>query len=358
MTKLLELATPDIAAKPDAEVYRFITRLLGTEISNMVKPCYIPKFTKYYLDLQKLTGITDDVIKEFKRNVESQYLKFNIYADKYTILLLMAVIYYIRKNKADISNTFFKLLAIKFYSSRIHIHFSKFCNEDLWIVTLDKLSPKHLFRVQNGITNAMMYISDFDFEKEKIVLKSNSLSNKDLVRIVYGLRTKIAQSVRSFAELYYSIYEESKKQKADVDDGLYGVQLVADKISMTICTYGQIDKEALTTAIVQSRIRKDLAIASISQISVPEYKDKLRFIILLIGRIFNIKDVCIESKRNKLIRSINSDKLIAGKYSLKDEIKKTLYSLESGYQLKTIYETQLVMFFATYISIFLRNRIC
>jgi hypothetical protein len=203
-----------------------------------------------------------------------------------------------------------------------------------------------------------MYLSDFDYNKNKSKLQSPELDDRDLEVIVYGLRTKITQSVKSFAQLYYKIYESGSTKSSGEDDEVRGSTLVADKISMTMCTFGQIDKDALSKAIIQSRIRKDLAISIISQISVSEYKDRIRFIILLISRLESLKVVCIESEKLKLIRKINSNVKIGNKYNLKEEIKNLLYSIESGYQLKNIYDIQLIMFFSHYITNFLRNRIC
>ena len=147
---LLEFTPVTIEPKGDAEVHRYVSKIVGTEISEVTRPCYVPKLIKYYSDLQKYTGITDNEIKTFKSGISSPYATFNIYNEKYTILLIIAVLYYMRKKKTEIAKTFFKLLSLKFYSSRLHIHFSKFCNEDLWVSSLDKLSPKHLFKLFPG----------------------------------------------------------------------------------------------------------------------------------------------------------------------------------------------------------------
>lgn len=355
---LLEFTPVTIEPRSDSEVYRYLSKIVGTEISEVTKPCYVPKLIKYYSDLQRYTGITDDTIKTFRSGISTEFNKFNIYNEKYTVLLIIAVLHYMRLKKPEIAKTFFKLLTLKFYTSRLHIHFSKFCNPDLWILSLDRLSPKHLFKVHNGIANAIFYVSDFDFNKNKNRLGDKNIRDRDLVLIIYGLRTKIAQSMKSFAEAYYYIYNnKTTSSKADTDE-FAGAQLTADKISMTMCTYGQIDKIALKEAIIKSKLRKDLAMSIISQISVAEYKDKVRFLILLISRLSDLKNVCIDSKRNKLIRKINSQTKIANKYSVREEIKNLMYSLESGYQLKTIYDSQLVMFFGYYLATFLRNRIC
>jgi len=357
---ILEYSQVSIEPKSDANIYRYMSKIVGTELSNMVKPCYYPKPVIYFKDIQEQLGVTPEDIKKFKSGIEAKYKTFDIYNDKYTIMLMLAILHYAQKKKYEISKMFFLFLAIKFYSSRLHTHLKSFCNEDLWIVTLDRLSPRHLFKTKKGIPNAIRYVSDFDFNKQKNKLSQDILSDKDLISIVYGLRRKIAQSLRSFAQLYYKLYEEGKTAKsAPLEDAeVEGSQLVADKVSMTMCVFGQIDRDALKKAIIQGRVRKDLASTIITEFSVTEYKDKMRFIIILMSRLMSLKSVCVEKDRGKLIRKINSNVKIGGKYIIRDEILEMLYSLESGYQLKSIYENQLVMFFSSYITNYLRNRIC
>lgn len=355
---LLEFSQVEINPEEDSKVYRYISKILGTELSDISKPCFKPKVVKYFSDLQHILGIDDDKIKTFVSGIVVPYPHiFKIYKDKFTVLLLISIIYYVRKGKPEIAKTFFIFLALKFYSSRVHTHFQKFCSGDLWILTLDKLSPKHLFKTQKGIPSAIIYISDFDFNKNKEKINSKKLQDKELGDIVYGLRTKIAQSVRSFAQLYYKLYEDSSKAVSE-DDEIGGVKLIADKISMTMCTFGQIDKGALSRAIIGSRLRKDLSVSIVSQMSVSEYKDKIRFIIILMSRLGDLKSVCKETDRLKLIRRINSNFKIGGKYIIKNEIKELLYSLESGYQLKNLYDAQIVNFFSHYITLFIGSRIC
>lgn len=356
---LLEFTQVEVKPEEDSKVYRYISRILGIELSEVSKPCYKPKVVKYFSDLQHMLGVSDEKIKEFVSSIVVPYPHiFKIYKEKFTVLLLIAIIYYIRKGKPEIAKTFFTFLNLKFYSSKVHQHFPKFCNGDLWIITLDRLSPKHLFRTQKGISSAIIYIAEFDFNKNKEKLKSQTLDDKTLGDIVYGLRTKITQSVKSFAQLYHKLYNDGLTRTASEDEEIGGVKLVADKISMTMCTFGQIDKGALSKAIINSRLRKDLSISIISQISVAEYKDKIRFIIILISRLGDLKSVCKEQDRLKLIRRINSNYKIGGRYILKNEIKDLLYSIESGYQLKTLYDVQLVNFFSHYLTLFIGSRIC
>lgn len=353
---MLKFDFKKIKPENESKIYREMNKIIGAELSNISKACYLPKINRYFSDLQKQTGVTDELIKEFKVNIAPKYKSFNLYQDKITIMLMLNVVYYLRKNKKDMAHSFFRVLGIKFYSSMMHRLFPKFCNEELWVMGIDSLSPKHLFKVKNGTGNAVMYISDTDFEKRHRVLKSPRIDDTDLVAAVYGLRTRISQSSRSFAEAYYRIQKE--KQKPASEDEVSAAQLIAEKYSMLICTYGQVDKSALSRAIIHSGVRKDLAISIISEMSVSDYRNKIKYILILLGRLENFKTVCTEQGRNKMIRKVLSNVKVLKKYSVKEEIKNLLFELPSGYQIRTVYDTQLVNFFMNYITLFIQNRIC
>jgi hypothetical protein len=341
--------------------HRYISKVVGAEYSRLTKPCYYPKLTIYFQDIQEITGFTNEHIETFKKGILDPYSKYVIYNDKYTVLILMCILYFFVVKKLDTAKLFYQFLAIKFYSSRFHIHF-KFCKDDLFVMALEQLSHKHLFKVKGGVGSAIDYIYRTEYEKYQYTLSKpvKNISDKELVAMVYSLRTRIAQSVRSFAEVYYKIFEKGegiKKTKEEEEEGESGSALAADKYSMIICTYGQIDKLALGQAISQSGIMKGPAVSIVTQFSTSENREKLRFIITLITRIEKITNICTETGRNRIIRKIISD-VKFNNYSVKEEIKDLIYSLDSGYQFRTLHVPQLVMFFCHYLTLFLKYRIC
>ena len=106
-----------------------------------------------------------------------------------------------------------------------------------------------------------------------------------------------------------------------------------------------------------SGIRKSIAESIISELSKPAYQEDLRFIIILINRYMDLKLICKEKVRNKLVRRINSNVKVSS-YFLKDLIKKFIYTLNLHHSIKTIDTTQLVIFFSHYLTIYIVNRIC
>ena len=141
------------------------------------------------------------------------------------------------------------------------------------------------------------------------------------------------------------------------DNGEQAIQTIANKIAMTMCTYGQIDTESLSKAIIDTGVKKEISKEIIIEISTVEYKDKINFIIILMSKVGDLKNICIEKKRNRLIRKILSNSKV-GKHDIIKEIKDLIYSISIGYQLRSSYSKQLVIFFLHYLILFIRNRIC
>lgn len=363
MKLLSEFTTPKINTNDD-EVYKYMSRLIANELSYITKPCYFSKFVKYDLDIQRKLNISNIEINTFINSIDfTNIIAFRKgFSDKKTIVSLLGVLNYINKNE-EISKLFFQYLTIKFYSSRIHIHFPKFCNDKIWDRSFEILSPNHLYKKSGGIANFIMYIANFDFEKAKSKFKNPKLTDRDLYLIVLGLRTKISQSVKSFAQSYYKVAKEvegSDKSKSDPlenDAQVSGTQLIADKISMLMCTYQQIDEGALNYSISIAKINKDIATNILVELSKVENRDKIKFIIILIGKLNDLKSVCIEQSRNNLIRKIISTKILK-KYDIREEVIKILSGLDNSYKWANIDKNQLSIFFINYLLIYMRNRIC
>jgi len=349
-------------SKKHTEIYRYLSRVVGNELSKLTKSCYKPSFVLYHADLKKMTGITDDVIKEFRSKIDKKYRNgFQIFNDKYTLLIVIYMLRCAKEKRWELVKVLYMLLAIKFQSSLVYRAFPKYCNEEVWNIALDRVSARHLYRTEGGISNAVVYLTNVEFKKNKKILSKPVMTDDELVQgIVMSLRHRLAQSMRSFTIVYYNIEKDYKKGGVidDEEKEESGARLIAEKITMIMCIYNTIDKTALRKSIVDSGIRKDLGISIITHISDPEHKEDVKFIILLLNRLYPLVDnMCIETRRNKVVRKV----LQGGKvrdYVVKDEIVKMLMTLENKHQLKTVPEKQLVLFFTNYLTLYIRHRIC
>jgi predicted secreted protein len=303
--------------------------------------------------------VSKESLALFKAQMDKEFRNgYAMLNDQYTIMLIMGMLYMSRQKRRETAKLLYTFIALKFYSSLVHISFPKFCSDELWKLTLTKVSPKHLFREKNGVPNALLHIIEMLYKRYEPVLSGKEIREKDLVRVIYDLRHRLSQSLKSFAEAYYDLQKKGGFLKTSgEEDENADVQLISDKISMSICTFGQVDDVALNIAIAKSGINRDIGTSTILEISSVNYKDRMRFILILMGRTGNIKLLCTESGRNSFVRKMETG-LKIGKYSAREEILSMLYSTELGYRLKSIYTTQLVVFFSHYMAFYIKGKIC
>lgn len=350
----------DLSPSQDKELRKYLATIIGNEISKVSSPCYFPKVIKYKQDVMTRANIKREQIKSFLKQFDKTYSKFGMFADEFTMTLIMLTLHYARNKDEDGAKLAYFLLLIKFYSSLVHISFPRFCNDDLWRLALTRISPKHLFREKNGIANAIVHLTTETYKRYAIKISSPNVTDIEIVRFVFEARGRLSQSIKSFAETYYALQKAGEtriggSEEVSEKDGL---PLIADKISMSICTYEQIDDDVLESAITKSGIRRDIANSIIEEISTVEYKDQVRFIIVLIGKISPIGLICKETGRLALIRKCENKKATVGNYVVRDEILNFLYSTEMGFRLKSSNSSQLVIFFLQYLTKYIQIKIC
>jgi len=343
----------------DIKLLRYLSVIIGFEMSEISKPCYSPKVIKYKKDLMYLIGIKDSEITEFVKNLGTTYSKFDIFKDKFTVSIIIAMIKFSKTN-VEISKLLFHFLGIKFYSSLMHISFPKFCSTFLWNKSLDRISSKHLFREKEGVANTINYLCDNIYNTYHVKISVQDFSDYDLIRMIYDLRHRISQSLKSLAEVYYNLQKKgTSSELGDIDEAeADNLMLLADKISITVCTYGTIDQEALSLSSEKSGIRKELCHLIINEISDVDYREELRFILILIGKAATYKYICRDSHKNTMIRRISVNNIKVGSYTVSEEIYKFLEKTKFSFRLKSYQTNQVVIFFLNYILKFIQNKIC
>jgi len=346
---------PEIKYSP--RVNKKVSQIVGNELTNLSKPCYYPKMVRYFKDLKADLGITDDDIARFKKeNLSRKYASFVMMKDNQIVCLMMTFIFFAQAKKITISKLFFLYLNLVFQSNLMHRQFPKFCNPDAYALAFDRVSHRHLYKQKGGIPPTVQFISEAEFKKWHKLITGPRLTDESFVKMVYASRTRLNQSIKSFAEIYYKIAKDKSSQISG-DDAESKLEGVADRIAMMMCIYGNIDKSALSNAILKSGIRKDVGIMIISELSTPDYKEQLRFIILLMHKLSGLNNICIEAKRLGLLRKIVSGQKI-NNYAIRDEMLKLLKTLPSSYTLNSLHNDQLIMFLSHYITLYLKGRIC
>lgn len=349
---------------------KFLSKYIFNEFSNISKPCYLVKSTRIWSDLIHLLGINPEDIKKVKKTAPKEIIQRKILNDDATILCLMGLFYFLKTKDKELARLFFYLLTLKFYGSVTHILFKTHCNPAYWELAVEKLSSKHLFIVKNGVSNAIMYLSDETFKK--VIDKFPQLKKNDQEwllanNMVYSLRTRIAQSMKSLAEKYYALIHDpsidvtSQANKNDDEEGnIYGEEdniiqgKMYDTLSVSICANGHIIKKALDLSIDNTGIRQELGIYIVKKLSQVEHREKVRFIYILFDRIMPISELKLERKRNLLIKKITSN-IKVNKYFIKGEILELVEQLDTGKRLTTVSKNQLLMFMCQYLTNYAAN---
>lgn len=361
--KLLDnMVIPKSSDSEQKRLINYVSRYVGQEFSRISEPCYYLKISKVWKDIVYLTGIDKDSISAFKKNLPAKYSVRQILADPASILIIIAIVHYMRNNKKEYAKLFYRLLTIRFYSSTIH-KYMKYCNPDMWSFAMDRLSSKHLFKVENGISNAMLYLSDVEFEKKWKSYRSGINGIEDESKfvndLVYNLRHRINQSFNSFANSYYT-YSSDKDisvRSEREDEVKQDKTFIPEKISISITTHGQIDRYSIAIAIKKSGIRPDLAANIIDKISNVGNREKIRFILILMDRIIELNRVCREKDRNLLVRRIMNNVKVHT-YVVRDVIEKFLSEVDTDYKIRTANMLQVVSFFSTYLVTYIQRKIC
>jgi len=337
----------------------YVSRYVGQEFSNMTTPCYYLKMSKVWRDIVFLTGIDKSITTEFKNRFPSSFESRKIFSDQASALLLITILYYMKNNKKEYAKLFYRLLSLKFYASTIH-KFMDFCNPEVWNFSIDRISSKHLFKTKNGVSNGILYLSDVEFEKKWIAFKKGiKYEDKFINDLIYNLRHRINQSFRSFANSYFK-YAEDKGIliRAEREDEVkQDNTMIPDKISISITTHRQIDKESVFYAIKKSSIQPDLGIYIVDKISDVSNRETLRFILVLLDRIIELNKICIERDRNLLIRKVMANSKI-NKYFVRTSIEEFLNGVDVDYKIRTANSLQTTLFFVNYIINYIQKRIC
>lgn len=342
--------------KSDEAIIKFISGVIGNELSGISTPCYMSKIGRYFQDLKKYVDLTDKDIETYRMTISKEYRKFEFLKDPHTLLIVMCMWYFNSKGKKQIMKYFYQYLAIKTHASMMHIFFKRFCQPDIYSLTMDRISPAHKYKQMNGIAPTLLYWTDIEIERYNHWI-GKTISDDKFVRMLESMRNKQKQSMRSFANKYYELSEQKQAGTLDVNDSKEAKsQLQADKIANIICTYGQIDKKAVERAVILSGLRRELGFTMVTETSIPEFKDKLNFIILLCNRIMDLGKIRTERNRVLLVKKIERGDVI-GKYSPRNEIIKLIESTDSAYLFKNMKRAQLVMFYCHYLTLFIQSRI-
>jgi len=344
------------------DLKRYMANSAAIEISNLDKPCYQSKYLKYKSDIEYMLKLDREKRKLFLKQFRSKYRNFKLINDDFTLDLIMLLIYTFKVKDYEFSRIVSLFLSIKFYTSLIKIMFPLTCNESKWNLALSKLSSKHLFKTEKSISLSISYLNKVVLDKYKSDFIKSEIDDEVLVKYVFELRSRIAQSLKSFANLYYSVIpgETFVVDDFDKDEQVKTSESnLSIMITDRICVYSEIDERAVLLSAKYSGVLQNVASEIVEEISSVEYKESLGFLLVLLFRaVTDVKKTfCYERNRTSLIRKILSGSVYVGKYNLKKNITDFLSNLQTVRFSKES-KIKSVNFLLHYLTLYIQKKIC
>jgi NADH:ubiquinone oxidoreductase subunit len=288
-------------------LHRYIINAISREFANMVEPCYYPdisKNSKLYKDLLHMTKSRESRLvqyakEKFTPRTIGNKSKSKFLYDPYTILLVLIIQSFLHNKDIAGAEATFHLFSLKYYTSLLYRgttpkgSHTKICNDNYFQTALDRLSQNHMFAKQKTIPNSIMYYSRATMKK---YLKP--LYDDDTLQIaimIVELRTKLAQSMRSFFKQYYSARDNKDqlsrtKQEMDYDRSHEEkLKMFISRITKDICVYAKVDNDAVRNASSLIKFNKKLSLSYAQTLARPAYVNNIDIALFLILR--DVSDV-------------------------------------------------------------------
>ncbi len=356
-------------------VKRYLLKVTTQSLSALTEPCYYPESKKHYYNLLSYLELTEKDMMAFSKNYWKgrKEVDWNLQKDPITMFYVFLMIYslQIRKDESFFSSICL-FLGIRYYSN-LMAKYIKYCNPEYFKYSLNAVFKTHLFTREESVSGAIIHLSN---ELQKRYITKIILNDKDgISKFITEYRTRLEQSIRKFAHVYYNASENNLKLKNPYEDDeennstnnqqLETTSLVAIDISKKICVYKSIDNKAFQDAKKLTKIGDKLASLIINELHSTLYIEDVKTTVeLFLEGITNIKKICnvdffkylhglIVSKKRDNSLSMKKQIII-----LVVKIMKKLNKFEMFDNFSSQTKLLTYLFLAYYISLSIRNSIC
>ena len=358
----------------DARLKSHIARIVAKNLSALSEPCYYPEVKKHFYELLKITGLTEKDVKEFakrrwKGRKEAKFgTQSNAIANFYVFLLQ----YFLKKRDKTTYKYLMIFFIIRHYANLMHKTF-KYCNEEAFRYALEVLTKTHLFSREKTISNALFYIAGEMVKRWSRGLRTNDLDA--ISRFMQDSRTRVSQSMKSFAQTYYKAAEEGsglrRGEEPSEEENVYQIKAadkgnkLADEITKKITVYRFSDHKAQEASRTLAKINSSLATQIVSKLNNTKYSDNLRIIFRLFMKDLKDTSSLCGKKYETYVRQLMSIKRTKMKIYFKQQVNILLLNLLDEIDYKSKYEkltsqTQFLinLYLAYYLTMVLKNTVC
>jgi hypothetical protein len=358
-----------------------LTRSITYNISQLTKPCFQPAMKSLFHQIIYLLKVKKtDINKYTKMFWKGQSERnFDIYVDPISNFYIFLMSYFIKTNQKKLFKYMMNFYVLRQYSGLFSKSFSKYCVDSYFLKAFENLNKTHLFIREKTIGNALYYISLMLIRKfEKDIQKLNP---KMISYFISDSRTRISQSLKSFAEAYYKISEKGGGIKIgsedfigdDEDDKPISVSIfeqektkkLAEFISKNITVYKEVNPKAFTLALKNSKVQYQNGKKIIKQLLNLKYTENIELIIILYLKSLKETNELCGNNFNKKVRDLIRIKRSKNEIYFKSEIIKLIQLLVNDYDddikyddLKERMQYNYKLFLAFYLTLCVRFKIC
>lgn len=373
MNRLLELSNIN-----EAKLKSYIIHRVSYELSNLTEICYYPKLKKDQYELLNMCGLTEAKLKKFIKD-----FYFDIPAANWKVvnvpmanLIIFTMSYFINKN--DFTSFYYSMIYfnVYMYTNLINKQIT-FCNPGAFKYALEHISKNHLFSREKTIPNALVFLSKEGQRRNVELIKRGN--PEDIAKFIQEIRTRISQSIKSFAEIYYMAsekgisYKNVEEPPIDEEEAekvpLVQTQTrsdirMAEDIAKNICVYKTFDARLMSEAQKLSGISPAIATIFSQELIEIGYLDILKTINLLYIKtiVEDRKLICVQKEYEKHIKYLISIKRSKSTIYFKQQIS-ILFEMmtrnlkqENNFSREATYKINLFLSF--YITLFIKKRIC
>lgn len=356
------------------KIKTFISRLTVEELNKLSEPCYYPDWKRHFHELLSLSKLTENDIKSFIKRfyIGTKAEGSMLQSDVGSNLLIILMYYFLEKKDVKTFSMLITYYMIRQYGNFIRRMLS-FCQPEVFAYTLDNLNTAHLFKREKTIANALYFLGkELTKRYTKYFIELNNEKIADFTR---EARHRIAQSLKSFSELYYdnnekglSINNPLKSHETGEDvypEELEKGQRISKFISDKICVYKEVDYKAADVARKLTKISTSLSTIINNSLKDLIFADNIKFIVeLYLKNLPNIKSAC-GNDFIPYIKKLMSIKRTSQNVYFKSEVNKLLLKilekenyLKQYNKLTNQTQFQINSYLAIYLASTVKNVIC
>ena len=363
----------------NSSVRKFIIDNAGRELSRLSTPCYYPKTKKVYHDLLSLLKITDKDMKEFVKRTYTgtivEKFKTTLFKDVTSNLFFVLMHMFLQqRDRQGFSSTLVYFIIVHY--SRLMHHHIRYCHEETFKYTLDTITKTHLFTREKTISNSLYFLStqlQGRFEKD-----FKEWNIEGIILFLTTSRTRIAQSIKSFARHYYKNRKMGAGIKTQDDysndsesSNVYQYQVltqgqkIIDDIVKDLTMYKSVDRKAFNEAQSITKIKTSIATIITNNLSNKKHIDNIKILLqLYLKEIKNVNMICGGEFYDVVKKAMTIKRTSAPLY-FKTQVNILLIEILKDSNFDKIYETYtkqnkfaINSFLAFYIALILRGKVC